>query len=406
MFSAAAANALDSALDMPRILENEVPTAAKMRLLESQFYANAATMHSDRGGGHMGHIGAVMPQLQYLNFQGTIIWHDPVSPPPLPPLNGETAPQITKRNRQHLADQTEHRFFVENLKALRKLLLDNVHPIHYMHLRDPLLGFGNVHPRDILQHLMATYATDTSDELTANQERLGDPWDPSQPIATLWNRQTEIHAFAAPHDPISWNTIVRITASLFENSGVFPAPVRDWRRRPPAQQTWANLQLDFNHADRELRRQATTGSHFANLAETAIRQQTQRRMEAYAHFHQEAPSAIGLYPERPTHQANAAAAAVALRALTVPYCFTHGVTWDTQHISHSCRNKCRGHQDTATVDNMMGGNNTIRRLPGERPHSPAQQRNRPRNRPQPGAMGRGGRGPPNPDLERMEGDLA
>jgi hypothetical protein len=326
-------------------------------------------MHSDRGGGHMGFTGAIMPQAQYLVYAGTIAWVDPVAPPPLAPINGETAPQITERNRLFLADQTEHRQFVLNMNALRKLILDFVDEVHYMHLRNPVLGFGQVHPRDIMQHLLATYATVTADELNSNQARLNDPWDPSEPIAALWVRQTEIQAFAQPHDPISWNTITRATVTLFDNSGVFPEAIRDWRRRTPANQTWANLQQDFNYADRELRRRATV-NNFANLATTAIASQQQAR---YA--------AVGIEAV-PVHipQANAALAAV-LRQ-NPHYCFTHGVTWDGDHTSQCCNHPCEGHQREATFFNMMGGNNTIRRQPGERPHPQAQpRRRRPGGRP-------------------------
>ena len=58
---------------------------------------------------------------------------------------------------------------------------------------------------------------------------------------------------------------------------------------------------------------------------------------------------------------------------------------------HTCQHPCEGHQVAATNENMMGGNNTIRRQPGQPAHPPAQRRiNCRRNPPGPA------QGPPAP----------
>ena len=43
------------------------------------------------------------------------------------------------------------------------------------------------------------------------------------------------------------------------------------------------------------------------------------------------------------------------------YCWTHGLGPNAKHTSATCTRKADGHQDTATMDNMMGGNNVIAR---------------------------------------------
>ena len=37
------------------------------------------------------------------------------------------------------------------------------------------------------------------------------------------------------------------------------------------------------------------------------------------------------------------------------YCWTHGVICNNKHMSATCKNKAMGHQDTATMQNKMGG---------------------------------------------------
>jgi hypothetical protein len=43
------------------------------------------------------------------------------------------------------------------------------------------------------------------------------------------------------------------------------------------------------------------------------------------------------------------------------YCWTYGLGKNRAHTSVSCNRKAPGHQDTATANNLMGGNNTIMR---------------------------------------------
>ncbi len=41
------------------------------------------------------------------------------------------------------------------------------------------------------------------------------------------------------------------------------------------------------------------------------------------------------------------------------YCWSHGLGKNPEHTSRKCRHPKEGHQETATADNMEGGNNTI-----------------------------------------------
>ena len=47
------------------------------------------------------------------------------------------------------------------------------------------------------------------------------------------------------------------------------------------------------------------------------------------------------------------------------YCFTHGLTYNEAHTSETCNHPCPEHDRTATMFNMKGGNNMIKRLPNE-----------------------------------------
>ena len=240
-----------------------------------------------------------------------------------------------------------------------------------------------------MQHLLTEYATVTDDELISNAKQLQDPWDNSLPLSGLWARQDQLRDFSLGHDDITMETMTRSTFTILENLGVYPETCRDWRLLPRAQQTWATLKRIFKSADEIYRIQVNAG-HFANLATRTPTprggaQTTLTRPNVYANGLPRGvvvpPDENGRAPRQPDW---------------IPYCFTHGVTWDPTHTSNTCANPCANHVRYATIDNMIGGNNTIRRQSGERAYGPAQPRARQRN----GAGRGGGRGPPNPNLGR------
>ena len=57
------------------------------------------------------------------------------------------------------------------------------------------------------------------------------------------------------------------------------------------------------------------------------------------------------------------------------YCWTHGLGRDPNHTSQTCTRQAHGHCTNATLDNMMGGNASIRRARGERAVYRPPQRN-------------------------------
>jgi len=70
-----------------------------------------------------------------------------------------------------------------------------------------------------MQHLIATYAQVTADELEENLAALRAPWDPSPPIVGLWSRKTELQLFSVGHDAITWLSVVRTTVGILEAMG-------------------------------------------------------------------------------------------------------------------------------------------------------------------------------------------
>jgi hypothetical protein len=107
-------------------------------------------------------------------------------------------------------------------------------------------------------------------ELTQNYERLNMPYDPNQPIETLFQQIQDAWAFAVAGDqPYGAVMIVNVAYTLIFNTGLFPDACRAWKSRSIAGKTWAQFKLDFTTAHREFRLTNHTahqsGFHSANM---------------------------------------------------------------------------------------------------------------------------------------------
>jgi hypothetical protein len=107
-------------------------------------------------------------------------------------------------------------------------------------------------------------------ELTHNYERLNTPYDPNQPIETLFQQIQDARAVAvAGSQPYRAAMIFNVVYTLMFKTGLFPDASRSWQSRAIATRTWAQFKIDFATAHREFRLTNQTaqqsGFHSANM---------------------------------------------------------------------------------------------------------------------------------------------
>jgi hypothetical protein len=107
-------------------------------------------------------------------------------------------------------------------------------------------------------------------ELTQKYERLNTPYDPNQPIETLFQQIQDARAFAvAGGQPYGNAMIINVANTLVFNTGLFPDACRAWQSRAIAGKTWAQFKIDFATAHREFRLTNQTAQqsrfHSANM---------------------------------------------------------------------------------------------------------------------------------------------
>jgi hypothetical protein len=227
-------------------------------------------------------------------------------------------------------------------------------------------------------------------ELTQNFERLNTPYDPNQPIETLFQQIQDARAFAVTGgQPYGNAMIINVVYTLIFNTVLFPDACRAWQSRAIAEKTWAQFKIDFATAHRELRLTNQTaqqsGFHSANIMIEQSRPESMNdTAEAIAQLATATASDRSTVATLATTNAKLATQLEAANALIAQlkneiatlknkikpvwqgqrpvrttnndsYCWSHGYQVTKSHTSATCNMKKSGHQDAAIKSNTMGG---------------------------------------------------
>jgi hypothetical protein len=155
-------------------------------------------------------------------------------------------------------------------QAIKKLIIESFNDAYLYALSDKIVGYANCTSLQLLTHLLTYYTMIAPTELTQNYERLNTPYDPNQPIETLFQQIQDAQAFAvAGGQPYGAAMIVSVAYTLVLNTWLFPDACRAWQWRAIAAKTLAQFKLDFATAHREFRLSNQTaqqsGFHSANM---------------------------------------------------------------------------------------------------------------------------------------------
>ncbi len=322
------------------------PTLKTLTTLRAQLYANAISVQSNNGGGDKGHLGVIMQAAEYqaLPFPGgnRPAWQDPAHPGNEPNYHG-TAAVIANAKAAYERAKEEFTLFMDVERNLKQQVLSAVGPTYVNALADPLFGHANVSSRDILHHLMTTYGKLTEEDVIKNLATLDEPWNPDTPIADLWTRVSMAQAFAATStSPITDDVALIRTYAVLRKSGVFEMAIEQWAEKTAADKTWANFKTFFSDKDTVRRNRPTTGQAGYNAFSITP-----------------APSHDSNGSQDEANAAKSQGVTMTPNGRRLYYCWSHGLGTNRAHTSKTCRNKKEGHQDDATIDNMMGGNATI-----------------------------------------------
>jgi hypothetical protein len=366
------------------------PTFEDLKVIRRLLNTNAMSVASYEGGGRHGHLGIIMTNEEYFAI-AVDVFPVPVNPgPSAPVVAGMTAAVIAETTRLHREATQVYRTYNNVDQAIKKLLIEAFDDAYLNALSDEIVGYANCTSLQILTHLLTFYAMIAPTELTQNYERLNTPYDPNQPIETLFQQIQDARAFAvAGGQPYGAAMIVNVAYTLVFNTGLFPDACRAWQSRATAAKTWAQFKIDFATAHREFRLTNQTaqqsGFHSANMMIEQGRDDSMHETaEAIAQLATATASDRGTVATLTTTNAKLANQLEAAHALIAQlkseiatlkikikpvwqgqrptrttnndsYCWSHGYQVAKSHTSATCNVRKTGHQENATRIDTMGG---------------------------------------------------
>ena len=236
------------------------PSYASLRLAQTELNGNAASVHSNSGGGLHGHLALTISDEDYL-YEASVPYDKPPNPPVTPFLPATpTAPQISDAHRQHIAAKQLFQTYHAVDKALRNQILEAVPDVYVRALRHTVTGYGNVTSLKLLTYLWNKYGQITQAELDANETRMNLPWNPPTPIETLFKQLEDGLDFArAGQEDLALNQVLRMGYNNIHRTGFFSVACREWRQTDPAFRTMDDFQDHFRAADTDRIDNSNTG---------------------------------------------------------------------------------------------------------------------------------------------------
>jgi len=217
------------------------PALESLTLMQEEHNSNLASVKTNLGDGTTGLMVISMKPSTFATVHPDpfII---PVNPGAQPnPDEISAASSATKIADIYKAFELKSEFFSEYCDAEHvsvKITIDAVEKIYYQSLKHPHMGYAQVTLRQILDHLVKTYANIDPFDLKTNQEKMSQPYNANAPIETLFRQITEGVSFAElGNAPFTKKQIVDTAILYVTKAGVFQDDLKDWNKQDPANRT-------------------------------------------------------------------------------------------------------------------------------------------------------------------------
>jgi hypothetical protein len=126
--------------------------------------------------------------------------------------------------------------------AIRKIIQQAISNVYLEPLQQPITGLSTVPIQQILEHLYKNHGKLNSSDIAEAKKVAAEPWDPTLPVQTLFNRiKKSSDLLTHAEEPLTDKQTLRIAYDAVLKTGLFSKSLKEWRRKPTADQTWSNF---------------------------------------------------------------------------------------------------------------------------------------------------------------------
>lgn len=264
---------------------DDEPSYKTINEVEKKLITNAASIPSELGGGNHGYLGLVLKPSKYHAITGhQFLPHaNPGALPVFPP--NPTQPQIAQANATHKNKLRLWREQLTVIKALKNQLTNAFNQDYLEELNDTCAGYNNKSIQDIITYLYENHGDVTPLQLEEAEKAVSEAFDINEPFGSCARRIEDAMDVATaakcPHAP---QQIATKSHDLIVKAQVLPeTSLRDWRKKPTADKTWANFKSHFAKETRDFKKeQGITAGNACSVANSA----NQALPQAQAEFRQ------------------------------------------------------------------------------------------------------------------------
>jgi hypothetical protein len=170
-------------------------TLEDLKVIRRLLNTNAMSVSSYVGGGRHRHLGIIITNEEYFAIAADV-FSLPDNPGASPEVVvGMMAAVIAELTRLHREATQVYRTYHNVDQAIKKLIIEAFDDAYLNALSDEVVGYENYTSLDLPTYLLTFYTMIAPTELTQNYERLNTPYDPNQPIETLFQQIQDARAF-------------------------------------------------------------------------------------------------------------------------------------------------------------------------------------------------------------------
>lgn len=252
------------------------PDYSSLYTLYKEVKANAASVHSDLGGGIHGHLGMVITPTSYTHLSATP-WVDPVHPGSIVNIPAGTA----QHQASHLRDVHNQALGLFQLAdAVRTIITSQIkNAVEEDYLADEVNLTTGKFSSDLhttIQNLFTEYGSVKPAFVQEKlQELQNKHYDPAVPLAATFARiEALVDLAETAKIPYTLEQRLAIAISIIEKTGKFGSALKDWYALAPDDHTWPRFKTHFKDARNMLKRTGQLESTANNpfLQANAIRQ--------------------------------------------------------------------------------------------------------------------------------------